>query len=138
MIEELQQFILTCPLIELVPFGIDFTNPRPESYGVSQTGNGSIKLYIDGSTKNVDNFAFYFRGFSSTDFNRLQNNQFTERMREWFDIQNAKKNFPIVENVRFTSMRATNSILFDVTSLNDSIYQIQIQLNYLKTRRDLL
>lgn len=133
MIQELQEFIMTCPLLEQIPLEIDFTDAENTSYGLQQAGNGIVKSDCVGSKIHQDNFIFYFRGFSSDDYTRLTNNHFTENLKEWFEEQNEDWNFPTVSGVEFHSILATNSILLDISADGQtSLYQIQIQLNYTK------
>lgn len=133
MIKELQEYIMACPLLEQIPVAIDFTKSDDVSYGLQQAGNGIVKSDCVGNQIHQDNFIFYFRGFSSDEYTKLLNNNFTEKLKEWFEEQNEDWNYPIIAGVEFNSMIATNSILLDVSQDGlMSLYQIQIQLNYTK------
>ena len=131
MIKEMQKYIMTCPLLEDIPIEIDFTNSDDISYGLQQAGNGIVKKDCVGNKTHKDNFIFYFRGFSSDDYTKLSNNNFTENLKGWFEDQDDKENYPVIENVEFNSIIATNSILLDVSADGQtSLYQIQLQVNY--------
>lgn len=137
VIQALRDFIQACPFLDtlLEDIHIDFTDDNITSYGISPTGESTVKEYVGGTKVKQYNASLYIRDFTADDIYRLENCEFLENFSTWIDQQNGVRNFPVIsDSIEIDSISCSNGMLFDLDETGDKgTYQIQIHLIY--TRR---
>jgi len=134
IIQSLREYVQDCPLIDslLDNIHVDLTEENPTNYGISPTGESTMKEYLDGSKVKQYNASLFIRDYTVGDYERLQNSEFLESFTSWLDEQNLNRNFPVVsENIEIESISCSNGMLFDLDETGDTgLYQLQLQLIY--------
>lgn len=137
-IQGVREFMAACPLLAEIPLKdkhIDWTSDSAVNYGITVDSDNVIKKFISGGGKCEYNFALFVRKFAKQDAERLQNNEFMERLQDWISEQNAAKNFPVMPaGCTPTKLSAENGMLFERDKTNTTgLYQIQFKLCYIKS-----
>ncbi len=137
-IQGVREFMASCPLLEEIPLKdkhVDWTSKSAVNYGIMVDSDNVIKKFITGGGKCEYNFAIFVRKFAKLDAERLQNNEFLERLQNWVSEQNAAKNFPVMPSgCTPTKLSAVNCMLFEYDKDGKTgLYQIQFKLSYTKS-----
>ncbi len=139
IIETVRELLTAFPKIAEVAnaLHVDFTNPPPDSYALSSTGDSQISEDILGNPTRQHTFVLYSNWQSASDFDRLNNSgvmlelaQFLEKRGRGLAVT-AEIDGELYTGVT-TSVTCTNGMLFAVPeTLNGGvIYQLQIAANY--------
>ncbi len=115
---------------------IDFTDERKEEVGLYSSGDTLVKSDVLGNQKRKHTFHLYSVNASTTDFDRLSNNNFLLELGYYLDRQKnvaitAKVDDNKILNGKITKISCSNGMKYSVDTLNKNfIYQIQINVDY--------
>ena len=139
IIEAMRGLLMAFPKIAEVAnaLHVDFTNPPPDSYALSSTGDSRVSEDILGNPIRQHTFVLYTNWQSVSDFDRLSNSGVMLELAQYLekngrgiavtaDIDGA------VYNGITTGVTCSNGMLFAVpeTLAGGVIYQLQIAANY--------
>ena len=117
---------------------IDFTEPDPENYGLSSTGDRLVSEDILGNQIRQHNFVMYAVGQSFTDYNRLANSNFLLELAYWLERLPEQNGIVVtVDGKELTGrfMKATTANAMSMGWMGETVnagvmYQIQIYAQY--------
>ncbi len=136
MIQEVQKYIKTCPLIEKDKINVNYLGEKPVKYTIDNVPvNPIVKRYTDGGS--LRQFVFVFASRETYDGNTLENmkiSQFFEEFHNWIEEQDDNKIYPVFEDNKITPTKIevlTSGYLYDNTGTT-ARFQIQVKLTYRK------
>lgn len=138
IIKSLQDYLETFDGMDIQPLTIktDFADEKASSYSVAPSGNGKISTDILGNTTYQNNYVFYAREAVSDEIDRQENYDFLEGFSEWLEEQNAEGKLPeLPGKYKAEELRVSNIMLFDVNEDGTGLYQVQLQLEFVKERK---
>jgi len=117
---------------------IDFTEPDPESYGLSSTGDKLVSEDILGNQIRQHNFVMYAVGQSFTDYNRLANSNFLLELAYWLERLPEQNGIAVTvdgEELTGRFIKATTANAMSMGWMGETVndgcmYQIQIYAQY--------
>jgi hypothetical protein len=116
---------------------VDFTNPPPDSYALSSTGDTRVSEDILGNPTRQHTFVLYTNWQSVSDFDRLNNSGVMLELAQYLEkngrgITVTADIDGTVYNGITTGVTCSNGMLFAVpeTLAGGVIYQLQIAANY--------
>ena len=117
---------------------IDFTEPDPESYGLSSTGDKLVSEDILGNQIRQHNFVMYAAGQSFTDYNRLANSNFLLELAYWLERLPEQNGIEVTvdgEELTGRFMKATTANAMSMGWMGETVnagvmYQLQIYAQY--------
>ncbi len=131
MIEELRDYILTCPYLSEGRIGVDYLDNEAENYSISVSPAPKvIRRYIDGTE--VRQIQFFFDStlnYGGELTKQIENTSFYEDFAEWIHTNNKSRVLPDIDGIQSIEC-ITNGYLGDIGS-DTAIYRIQMQINYL-------
>lgn len=138
--DAIRTIIAQCPdihaLDDIARVDIDWTEDKPESYGLMVYGDSTTeeKRYIDstGVDRTVFNTALFIRLYDETQYNRAENSDFLEKFTKYIRGLNRKKNFPELDgNEKIIKMEAAQGEFYGRDEDNGSgLYSIQLNMIY--------
>ena len=136
-IENLRKWFRDCPaLARNNRFGVDFMSEDEEQYGLySMPSNINYRDNVLGESVPADvqsvNFVFAARLPYGNDIEQnMINLGFHQDVTNWIIEQNAKQNFPTINEGRVTAISVTLTQYPATVGAQTAIYQIQIKLTY--------
>ncbi len=141
IIKSLQDYLEQYPRMDMQPLTIktDFADEKISSYSVAPSGNGKISSDILGNRTYQNNYVFYAREAASDEIDRQENYDFLEGFSEWLEEQNEDGNLPdLPANYKAEELRVSNIMLFDVNEDGTGLYQVQLQLEFRKERKEII
>lgn len=117
---------------------IDFTEPDPESYGLSSTGDKLVSEDILGNQIRQHNFVMYAAGQSFTDYNRLANSNFLLELAYWLERLPEQNGIAVTvdgEELTGRFIKATTANAMSMGWMGETVndgcmYQLQIYAQY--------
>lgn len=116
---------------------VDFTEPNPESYGLSSLGDKLLKEDITGGQQRQHNFMLYSVFSGINDYERLLNSEILLELTQWLENQKgADIEYSIENSIRkgiITKITAENGMIYSVPQENETgglMYQLQISIEY--------
>lgn len=117
---------------------IDFTEPDPESYGLSSTGDKLVSEDILGNQIRQHNFVMYAAGQSFTDYNRLANSNFLLELAYWLERLPEQNGIAVTVDgeeligrfIKATTANAMSMGWMGETVNDGCMYQLQIYAQY--------
>lgn len=139
IIETVRGLLMAFPKIAEVAnaLHVDFTNPPPDSYALSSTGDSQISEDILGNPTRQHTFVLYSNWQSASDFDRLNNSGVLLELAQY--LEKRGRGLAITADIDggaytgvTTSVTCANGMLFAVpeTLHGGVIYQLQIAANY--------
>ncbi len=141
IIKSLQNYLEQYERMDMQPLTVktDMTDAVASSYSVAPSGNGRISSDILGNRTYQNNYVFYAREAVSDEIDRQENYDFLEGFSEWLEEQNAEGNLPeLPGRYRAEELRVSNIMLFDVNEDGTGLYQVQLQLKFIKERKAII
>lgn len=141
IIKSLQDYLEQYEKMNMQPLTVktDFADEKISSYSVAPSGNGKIRSDILGNRTYQNNYVFYAREATADEVDRQENYDFLEGFSEWLEDQNEKGNLPKLPiGYRAEELRVSNIMLFDVNDDGTGLYQVQIQLEFIKERKAII
>lgn len=112
---------------------VDWTDPLPDSYGLSSVGDVLLSSDILGNERRQHSFILYTVYSSINDYERLHNSSALLALAQWLEGQTGAA----VESLRgtgvITEIRAENGMLYDIPQEDGAAgvrYQLQIIVTY--------
>lgn len=112
---------------------VDFTDPDPDNYGLSSTGDQLIKEDLLGNQLRQHNFVLYSVIHSALDYDRLNNSTFLLELNYWLEDQKGQEISAGNKTGKITKLWGANGMLYEIPNgeLNSGlIYQLQIYAQY--------
>ncbi len=141
IIKSLQDYLETFDGMDMQPLTIktDFADEKVSSYSIAPAGNGKISTDILGNKTYQNNYVFYAREAAADEVDRQENYDFLEGFSEWLEEQNEEDNLPqLPTGYKAEELRVSNIMLFDVNEDGTGLYQVQLQLEFVKERKKII
>jgi hypothetical protein len=141
IIKSLQDFLETFDGMDMQPLTVktDMADEAVSSYSVAPSGNGKISADILGNKTFQNNYVFYAREAAANEVDRQENYDFLEGFSEWLEEQNEEGNLPVLPaGYKTEELRVSNIMLFDVNEDGTGLYQVQLQLEFIKERKAII
>ena len=135
VIEAIRDYISNCPALETFNVNINYLEDDFDSYSIEETPcDPIVKKYIDGSLKKQCQFVFTSKEPYSADvIGNINNSNFYEEFSNWIETNNKEGIFPLLEEgLEPTQIKVISSPYVITTDEDKAIYQIQLNLIYLK------
>lgn len=135
IIESIREYINNCPALAEYNVNVNYLEDDFDSFSIEETPCEPIlKRYIDGSSKRQCQFIFTSKEPYSVDIiGNLDNSTFYEDFSDWIETNNKKGIFPdLEEGLEPTQIKVISSPYVVEVEEDKAIYQIQLQLNYIK------
>lgn len=96
IIESLKKYFEGCPLLEGGRVNVNFLAEKPLRYSIDTVAvNPVVKSYCDGGTLRQYRFVFALRSiYDEETSENIHTAAFFEKLADWIEEQNEKKNFP--------------------------------------------
>lgn len=133
IMEAVQEYLLTCPLLVGGRLNVDFLPQEAAVYSVDVVPVSPIvKRYMDGSSRRQFLFVLASRTYYGDMIRQQLNNLgFFEQFGEWLEAQSRAKNYPDLGNNRTVRrLEVTTSGYVFAQGTNTARYQIQCRLDY--------
>lgn len=139
IIEKVREILTDCPLMEEFTNGIhiDFTDPEPNNFGLSSTGDKLIKEDLLGNQIRQHSFVLYAIHQSINDYDRLSNSTFLLNLAYWLEGVKDREVVAAAGGREYEgvllSLSSANAMLYNIPTGNISdgvTYQIQIYAKY--------
>ncbi|WP_299034112.1 hypothetical protein [uncultured Anaerococcus sp.] len=136
IIESVRDYFLNCPyLLDNVRLNVDFLSENPIEYGLyTEVGDTLIKKYVDGDKLKQFNFIFVTTTHMSGDLiEQLENSSFFDKLKNWIEEENRKKNYPILEGNKYPlGIEVITDGYLSNANADSAQYQIQMKLKYME------
>lgn len=110
---------------------MDIVQGNPYALAVSPSSENVIKRYLNGDEVKEANFQIYLNAYTQENYDRVQNTQFVDKMKEWINRQNKMKVFPeIGENKTCRKIEANNGMIYDTNQNGEGLYLLQVKITY--------
>lgn len=127
-LDNIKEFIETCPLLKNGKVNVDYIKDEPQSYSIDETPSTTvIKEYKDGGTQNQITFDFSIQANFSV-LENIKNSKFCEDFTNWIKEQNKKENLPNIDGICWIKCTGRGTIL--QTTKTTAIYVIPMQVVY--------
>lgn len=135
MIDEIKQFISTCPLLSDKYINVNYLSDKKATYSIETVpSNSVIKTYADGGKLCQELFVLASRElYSASSKENSAVMKFYEDFSAWIEEQDKKRNLPVL-SLPCTAHGIevlTSQYLYDIGN-NDARYQIQCRFTYYK------
>ncbi|MCM1159379.1 MAG: hypothetical protein NC300_11450 [Bacteroidales bacterium] len=113
----------------------DFIKGDTGSYAIYKSPNKNVVPYIDGSKLITEYYQFFARESTQVPEERIENQQFLSDLENWVEKKDYSEDYPDLSEVgNLTCMEISISNSAAITSQEDdnAIYQITIEIQYLK------
>lgn len=111
----------------------DLTEEQPSSYALAAAGNSKIEEDILGNCTYQNSYVFYARELASNEIDRADTHEFLDRLKEWIEEKNASGDLPsLPDGYTAEGIEVSNAMLFGIDENGVALYQVQIQLTYVK------
>lgn len=141
IIKSLQNYLEQYKKMDMQPLTVktDMADEKVSSYSVAPSGNGKVKSDILGNTTYQNNYVFYAREAASDEIDRQENYDFLEGFSEWLEEQIAEGNLPVLPGrYKAEELIVSNIMLFDINEDGTGLYQVQLQLVFIKERKAII
>lgn len=141
IIRSLQDYLEQYERMDMQPLTVktDMADAVASSYSVAPSGNGKITSDILGNRTYQNNYVFYAREAAADEIDRRENYDFLEGFSEWLEEKNEEDNLPELPiGYKAEELRASNIMLFDVSEDGTGLYQVQLQLEFIKERKAII
>lgn len=131
IIERMQNILQSFPRIADVcgEIHIDFTEPHPDSYGLSSMGDVLLEEDVCGNQTRQHTFMLYTVYSGVNDYERLHNSSALLELTQWLETQTGDTVGSLNKYGTITSIRAENGMLYEVpTEENADRVQYQLQI----------
>jgi len=138
VIEAIKEYINNCPALKEYNVNVNYLEDDFDSFSIEETPcDPVLKRYIDGSMLKQCQFVFTSKEPYSADvICNIDNSNFYEEFSNWIENNNNNGIFPTLEEgLEATQIRVISSPYIISTEEDKSIYQIQLNLIYLKERK---
>ena len=135
IVEAIHDYISKCPYIKEFEVNVNYLEDKYDSYMIEETPcDPIVKKYIDGSLKKQCQFVFTSKEPYSADvIGNINNSNFYEEFSNWIETNNKEGIFPLLEEgLEPTQIKVISSPYVITTDEDKAIYQIQLNLIYLK------
>lgn len=113
----------------------DILEGSPTNMAVASSSSNVIKRYFYGKRQCEKNFTIYLLEYSGSNAERKQNTAFVEKLENWVNEKNAKREYPpLGENRQCFFIEAANGSLYETDNNNTSIYMLQMKVVYTERR----
>lgn len=127
-LDNIKEFIETCPLLKNGKVNVDYIKDEPQSYSIDETPSTTvIKEYKDGGTQNQITFDFSIQANFSV-LENIKNSKFCEDFTNWIKEENKKENLPNIDGICWIKCTGRGTIL--QTTKTTAIYVIPMQVVY--------
>lgn len=110
---------------------MDIVQGNPHVLAVSPSSDHTIKRYLNGDEVKEANFQIYLNAYTQENYDRIQNTQLVDKIKEWINKQNKIKNFPeIGENKYCRKIEANNGMIYDTNQNGEGLYLLQVKITY--------
>lgn len=110
---------------------MDIVQGNPYALAVSPSSENVIKRYLNGDEVKEANFQIYLNAYTQENYDRIQNTQLIDKMKEWINRQNKMKVFPeIGENKTCRKIEANNGMIYDTNQNGEGLYLLQVKITY--------
>lgn len=110
---------------------IDTIEGDPYVLAVAPSSDHTIKRYLNKDEVKEANFQVFLNGYTRQDYERLNNTQLIEKMKEWINRQDKMKVFPeIGENKTCRKIEAANGMMYDNNASREGLYLLQVKITY--------
>lgn len=116
--------------VDFVDIKVDQLDGTQESYGAFKLPNSNVTKYIDGTQDIEEYYMFAIRKPTSEDFQRINNNDWLEKLEKWIETQNEERNLPIVTDVNIYNIEVTSPFYMSESSEEDGVYQLSLMVQY--------
>lgn len=139
IIEKMQEILQSFPKIADVchEIHVDFTEPHPDSYGLSSMGDTLLLEDILGNQIRQHSFMLYTVYSGMNDYERLHNSSALLELSQWLHSQTGGEVVSLIDGMEcagtITSIAADNGMLYAIPQENyvDGVqYQLQITVTY--------
>ncbi|MEE0918472.1 MAG: hypothetical protein U0L56_00365 [Lachnospiraceae bacterium] len=103
-------------------------------YALVKEPNQQIKAYITGKKEYTDHYTFQACLASQTNTDRIDNQEYGERLSEWVEEKNINQEFPLLADAKVTYIGITTPFYMGQTATNESVYEMTIAIKYIKER----
>ena len=138
VIEAIRDYISNCPALETFNINVNYLEDDYDSFSIEETPcDPVVKRYIDGSMMKQCQFVFTSKEPYSADvIGNIDNSNFYEEFSNWIETNNKEGIFPsLEEGLEPTQIKVISSPYVITTEEDKSIYQVQLNLIYLKERK---
>lgn len=142
MIDNIRQFILTCPFLNEssdggIRLNINYLGEDSTVYSIEEVPCEPIlKTYINGDTIRQFQFVFCSREPYGADImQNLANSSFYEDFANWIEEQNNNKNFPVLSIGKSEEIKVLSPGYAFQVDVDKARYQIQLRLKYFKNKK---
>ena len=135
VIEAIRDYISNCPALETFNINVNYLEDDYDSFSIEETPcNPVLRRYIDGSMKKQCQFVFTSKEpYSSDVICNIDNSNFYEEFSNWIETNNKDGIFPsLEEGLEPTQIKVISSPYVITTDEDKAIYQVQMNLIYLK------
>lgn len=127
-IEQIKEYIETCPLLNKGKINVDYLKDKPQSYSIDRTPvNPIVKTFSDGGVIKQISFDFSVTApISSQTIVNLANSKFCEDFMKWIKEQNKNRILPEIKGIQtiectsprvYTTKNRNNSNLYNTNEL---------------------
>ncbi len=110
---------------------MDIVQGNPYALAVSPSSENVIKRYLNGDEVKEANFQIYLNAYTQENYDRVQNTQFVDKMKEWINRQSKRNVFPeIGENRTCRKIEASNAMIYDTNQNGEGLYLLQVKITY--------
>ena len=110
---------------------MDIVQGNPYALAVSPSSENVIKRYLNGDEVKEANFQIYLNAYTQENYDRVQNTQFVDKMKEWINRQSKRNVFPeIGENKTCRKIEASNAMIYDTNQNGEGLYLLQVKIRY--------
>ncbi len=134
MIEEIRNWLRTCPLIDQSDrFNVNYLSQEPLAFSVEETPSNAIaRRYMDGSTLRAKTWVLAaVQDYSPDVLAQIGNSGFWEQLSAWVEQQSRARNFPAMpKGCKARKIEVTTTHYLYRANTNTARYQVQMQLTY--------
>ena len=135
VIEAIRDYISNCPALETFNVNVNYLEDDYDSFSIEETPcDPVLRRYIDGSMKKQCQFVFTSKEpYSSDVICNINNSNFYEEFSSWIENNNKAGILPTLEEgLEATQIKVISSPYIITADEDKSIYQVQLNLIYLK------
>ena len=135
IIESIREYINNCPALAEYNVNVNYLEDGYDTFSIEEVPTEPIiKRYIDGSSKRKCQFVFTSKEPYTADIiSNLNNSNFYEDFSDWVETNNKKGIFPdLEEGLEPTQIKVISTPYVVEVDEDHAIYQIQLQLDYIK------
>ncbi len=133
IIESLKKYFEGCPLLAGGRVNVNFLAEKPLRYSIDTVAaNPVVKSYCDGGTLRQYRFVFALRSiYDEETSENIQAAAFFEKLADWVEEQNEKKNFPALSGrATAISVETVSTGCLSDSSTGSARLQMELRLLY--------